>query len=128
MAVTAGVSGITQIHITCRDMPRAVAFYRDVLGIAMLFETNGMAFFQTGTTRLMLAKPEVPEIDHPSSLIYFTTADIAASVKVLRANGANVVSEPHVIAKMGGKEIWLCDWHDSEGNLMAFMEERPVLA
>lgn len=128
MAATPVVSGITQILIRCAEMPRAVAFYRDVLGIPLLFETNGLAFFQCGPTRLMLGVAETPESDRLSSMLYFTTSDINASASVLRANGAKVVNDPHLIANMGGREIWLCEWHDTEGNIMAFMEERAVVA
>ena len=128
MPDTAKVTGITQIYIMCREVPRALAFYRDVVGLPLLFETNGMAFFQAGATRLMLSKPEIAAIDHPSSLIYFGTADIVGAVAAVKGGGANVATEPHIIATMGGKEIWLCEWHDTEGNIMAFMEERPVAA
>lgn len=124
----AQVTGISQIYIRCTDVPRAIAFYRDSVGIPLLFETNGMAFFQAGATRLMLSKAEVPEIDHPSSLVYFGTADIAGAASAIKAKGAHVKTEPHIIAKMNGKEIWLCEWTDTEGNIMAFMEERPVAA
>jgi methylmalonyl-CoA/ethylmalonyl-CoA epimerase len=126
MAATPVVTGITQILIPCKEVPRAVAFYRDVLGIPLLFEAGPLAFFQCGTTRLMIGIPETPEIDHPSSIVYFTTGDIEASAATLTAKGARVVNEPHLIANMGGKEIWLCEWHDTEGNVMAFMEERIV--
>ena len=33
-----GLARIGQIAITVRDLPRAVAFYRDVLGMTLLFE------------------------------------------------------------------------------------------
>jgi methylmalonyl-CoA/ethylmalonyl-CoA epimerase len=128
MPSTPQVTGIAQIYIMCRDVPRAVAFYRDVVGVPLLFETNGMAFMQAGATRLMLSKPEVAAIDHPSSLIYFGTADIAGAVAAVKGAGGHVATDPHIIAKMNGKEIWLCEWHDTEGNIMAFMEERPVAA
>ncbi|HEX7938951.1 MAG TPA: VOC family protein [Gemmatimonadaceae bacterium] len=128
MPSAAHVTGIAQIYIMCRGVPRAVVFYRDVVGLPLLFETNGMAFFQAGPTRLMLSKPEVPAIDHPSSLIYFGTADIAGAVGAVKGAGGKVETDPHIIAKMNGKEIWLCEWHDTEGNIMAFMEERPVAA
>jgi predicted enzyme related to lactoylglutathione lyase len=74
----------------------------------------------------MLGIPEKAEHTHPSSILYFTTSDIEAAAVALRAQGATVVNAPHVIANMGGREIWLCEWQDTEDNVMAFMEERPV--
>ena len=54
-----GLSRIGQIAMTVRDLPRAVAFYRDVLGMRFLFEAPpAMAFFDCGGIRLMLSLPE----------------------------------------------------------------------
>ena len=54
-----GVSRIGQIAMTVGDLPRAIAFYRDVLGLRFLFEAPpAMAFFDCGGVRLMLSLPE----------------------------------------------------------------------
>ena len=43
---------IGQIAMTVSDLPRAVAFYRDVLGMRFLFEAPpAMAFFDCGGIR-----------------------------------------------------------------------------
>ena len=54
--MSAGVTSIGQIAVTVQDLPRAVAFYRDALGLQYLFEASGMAFFDCSGTRLMLSK------------------------------------------------------------------------
>jgi catechol 2,3-dioxygenase-like lactoylglutathione lyase family enzyme len=43
--------------VNVRDIARAVAFYRDVLGLTLLFEVpeQEMAFFDCGGVRLYLA-------------------------------------------------------------------------
>ena len=54
-----GLSRIGQIAMTVADLPRAVAFYRDVLGMTFLFEAPpAMAFFDCGGVRLMMSLPE----------------------------------------------------------------------
>jgi catechol 2,3-dioxygenase-like lactoylglutathione lyase family enzyme len=50
-----GRSGIQQVALTVSNLDRAVAFYRDRLGLRLMFVTNGMAFFDTGGTRLMIS-------------------------------------------------------------------------
>lgn len=51
---------IGQIHISVSDLDRAVAWYRDVLGLEFLFQVPGqaMAFFNCGGVRLYLGIPE----------------------------------------------------------------------
>ena len=54
---------VGQIHISVTDIDTSVAFYRDVLGIPLLFQVPGMpmAFFASGDVRLYLGVPESPE-------------------------------------------------------------------
>ena len=46
-----GRHGLEQVALTSADLPRAVVFYRDVLGLPFLFESNGMAFFDMAVER-----------------------------------------------------------------------------
>ncbi len=43
---------IGQISVIVKDVDRAVAFYREVLGMRFLFQFPGMAFFDCGGVRL----------------------------------------------------------------------------
>lgn len=46
------IDGIGQIAIAVSDIERAVAFYRDTLGLTLLFEAPpGLAFFDCGGVR-----------------------------------------------------------------------------
>lgn len=120
------ITGITQICIVCQDVARATAFYRDVVALPFLFESNGLAFFQAGPVRLMLSRAERAEHEHLSSMIYFATGDIEAKWRALQAAGATVGEPPHLIAKLPDREVWLAEWRDTEGNFMALMQEKPV--
>ena len=65
------IESIGQIAVNVKDVNRAVSFYKDVIGLPLLFESNGLAFFQCGETRLLLSLPEKEEFDYPSSILYF---------------------------------------------------------
>src|SRR5229473_1781900 len=60
-----GISRLGQIAINAHDTGRATEFYRDVLGLPLLFTAGNLAFFDCGGVRLMLTPPEKPEFDHP---------------------------------------------------------------
>ncbi len=117
------VQSIGQIGIPVKSVERAVAFYRDVIGLPLLFETTGMAFFQCGETRLLLSLPETSEFDHPSSVLYFKVDDLAESVITMKEAGAEFIDEPHMVGKMGDVEIWMAFFRDTEGNTHAMMSE-----
>ena len=49
-----GIKNIGQISIIVHDLQRATAFYRDTLGLPLLFTAPNLAFFDCGGVRLML--------------------------------------------------------------------------
>jgi methylmalonyl-CoA/ethylmalonyl-CoA epimerase len=121
-----GLSKIHQISMRARDVDRAVRFYRDALGLPFLFAAPPhLAFFDCAGVRLMLTKPEAA-FDHPGSILYFQVDDIAAMHRTLKARGVVFRSEPHKIATLADREVWLADFEDPEGNTLALMSEPPL--
>jgi predicted enzyme related to lactoylglutathione lyase len=118
-----GLAEIGQIGINVGDLERAVAFYRDALGIPFLFRTPALAFFDAGGTRLMLSRPERPEHEGAASILYFRVADLPAAHAALGARGVPFLDAPHLIARMPDHELWMAFFHDSEGNTLALMSE-----
>lgn len=116
-------SRIGQIAIVCKDVARARDFYRDALGLRHLFDAGPtLSFFQCGTTRLMLSPAEGEASG--TSVLYFFVPNIDAAKQELAGKGVTFIDEPHLIAKMPDHELWLAEFRDSEGNVMALMEER----
>ena len=64
-----GLNAIGQISMIAHDITRATTFYRDALGMRLLFEVPKMAFFDCAGVRLMLSLPENAEFDHPGSVL-----------------------------------------------------------
>jgi methylmalonyl-CoA/ethylmalonyl-CoA epimerase len=118
-----GITQIGQIAVNVHDTNRAVEFYRDTLGLKLLFTAGRLAFFDCGGVRMMLTPPERPEFDHPASILYFKVADIQAAHARLVERKAKTESEPHVVARMPDHDLWLAEFRDSEDNIMAFMSE-----
>ncbi|HKW55754.1 MAG TPA: VOC family protein [Candidatus Acidoferrum sp.] len=120
-----GITNIAQISIIVRDVDRATAFYRDVLGLPLLFTVPGMAFFDCGGVRLMLGRASSPELDHPSSILYFRVSDIHAGHQGLVAKGVNIVAPPRLVAPMPTYDLWMTGFQDTEGNIHQLMSEVP---
>lgn len=128
-----GISRVGQIAVPAQDLDRAIAFYRDVLGLRFLFQAPpGLAFFDCGGVRLMISLPESPDHDHAhaSSVIYYLVEDIQAAWAAVTARGAKPATlgtpEPHLIAKLPDHDLWMAFVEDSEGNLLGLMSEvRP---
>ena len=120
-----GIQNIGQIAINVQDLERATAFYRDVLGLPLLFTVPNLAFFDCGGVRLMLSRAETPEFDHPSSILYFRVPDLNASYQRLVELGAKIFAPPRLIAPMASHDLWMAAFYDSEGNIHQLMSEVP---
>jgi methylmalonyl-CoA/ethylmalonyl-CoA epimerase len=118
------VARIGQISVNAKDLDRAIAFYRDRLGLKHLFTVPKMAFFDCGGVRLMLGIAEKPEFDHPSSILYLETRDIESVHATMAGESVVFEGDPHFVANLGDRDLWLAFFHDSEGNLLALMEEK----
>ena len=118
-----GPARLGQIAMRASDVPRAIEFYRDVLGVPFLFQVPKMAFFDLAGVRLMLSEPEGAEHDHPGSVLYFLVPDIGAAHEELEGRGVSFEGPPHLIAKMPDHDLWMAFFRDSEGNLLALMSE-----
>ena len=117
-----GLSSIGQIAITITNLERAVAFYRDTLGLKLLFQVPGLAFFDCAGIRLMLSGAEKPGEQY-SSILYFRVPEILAAAKTLESRGAPFDQPPHLVARMPDHDLWIAFFRDPDRNLLALMSE-----
>ena len=87
--------------VNVTDMARSVAFYRDVLGIALRFDSPGWSEFDTGTTTLALHLAPAgaghgaqPGPTAGTCSLGFTVDDVDATYAELQSRGARFVMPP----------------------------------
>lgn len=116
-----------QIAITVSDVAQATAFYREVLGVAFLFEAGpNLAFLQAGDVRIMLTTPQGHGEPGKNSVLYFKVDAIVKAYANMVERGAKEEREPGLAAKMADHDLWMGFVRDPEANLIGLMEEvRP---
>lgn len=116
-----------QVAQRAEDLDRAVAFYRDALGLPLVarFDPPGLAFFDLGNTRLLIEPGASP------ATLYLEVDDIAGAVAALEAAGVEITDRPHMIFSDeagtfgdAGTEEWMAFFRDSEGNVVGLVERR----
>ena len=108
---------LSQISRRVESLSRARAFWRDTLGISELYAFPGLAFFDLGSTRLMLRETGLRD---EADILYLTTPDIAAAHATLIERGAQMTGAPHMIHKHpDGTEEWMAFLKDDEDRDLA---------
>ena len=121
-------SKVDYIKVNVSDMSRSVAFYRDMLGLPLKFESPGWSEFQTGATTLALhlirargggegGAPAEPLAGTCS--IGISVEDLAATHRELAARGAHFVLAPTEQVNEG---IRLAVCIDPDGLSISFAE------
>ena len=112
---------LAQVGLTVRNLERARNFYRDVLGLPLLFEASGMMFFQLQGLRLMVGLEHKPGQPIGGSLLYFEAPDIDAAGPALEAKGVVFTGEATVVQRTATHELKLREFFDPDGNALALM-------
>jgi methylmalonyl-CoA/ethylmalonyl-CoA epimerase len=122
-----GITGFAQVALSVRDLDKAVAFYRDVLGLTFLFSAPpSLAFLQCGPTRVMLNGDPQAKAPDRGPILYYAVGDIQAAFAAITARGAPLKEAPKAIARVGGREVWLGFTEDPDGHPIGLMCEAPV--
>ena len=97
---------LTHVRLLVDDVARAVAFYRDVLGLEVTLETEGgiyyeldagdviLALFRRDLMRQMLGMGLPPATQSDPAALTFAVADVDATARLLEGRGAEIVAGP----------------------------------
>jgi catechol 2,3-dioxygenase-like lactoylglutathione lyase family enzyme len=100
------------------DLARAVAFYRDKLGLTMQGEVPGeFAFFQAGSVTLALSVPlaqNSPAMVGATEIV-FAVENVRAAHAALAARGVNFFREPRVVTGT----MWGANFTDPDGHRLS---------
>jgi DNA-binding CsgD family transcriptional regulator/catechol 2,3-dioxygenase-like lactoylglutathione lyase family enzyme len=114
------LGALGQIGRSVEDIAAATAWYRDVLGLPLLYAFGDLAFFDCGGIRLMLSRGQ----GAAESILYFRVEDIRAAHASLGARGVVFLNAPHLVHRHGdGTEEWMAFFEDQERRPMAIMAQ-----
>src|ERR1700761_8976328 len=117
---------LVQVALTVRDLDKARVFYRDTLGLTLLFEAGPMLFFDIGGQRLMVGRAE--NADKPiagGTHIYFDAPDLPALVMALKSKGVAMVGNTETLQRTDTHELKLQFFKDPDGNEIGLMGMVP---
>lgn len=120
-----GTHGVTQVAYTTSDLERSKAFYSEALGLDFLFETNDMAFYQIGSTRLMISEDENRPDSANLAIVYLNSPDFQRDLEHIRQAGVTLVGPVEAVQSTTEGVLRLQQFEDPDGNMLAIMGTVP---
>ncbi|HJN45874.1 MAG: glyoxalase/bleomycin resistance/dioxygenase family protein [Acidobacteria bacterium] len=108
---------ISNIILGTTDLARSVAFYRDTLGLPLLIETEGFAFFNAGGVTLSLSTAHAALADPPAGAaeMVFGVPDVTAAHAALSEQGVAFMNAPRNVTG----DQWAANFRDPDGHLLS---------
>lgn len=115
------ITGVRDVYYNVQDMNRALAFYRDVLGLRVLHESEDWYTLEIGGVHIGLESTDgrpVPRVRGAGATLTLRSTDLRADVEQLRASGVTF------LGTIGDYE-WgsVVEFEDSEGNVLKLLQE-----
>lgn len=111
------LSQISAIMLGVRDLPRALAFYREKLGLEVIMQEPQLALLKCGTVILGLSRGHAHSATHVAGAteVVFQVDTVRAAHKALTAKGVSFATEPHQATPMD----WVAHFRDPDGHLLS---------
>jgi catechol 2,3-dioxygenase-like lactoylglutathione lyase family enzyme len=111
------ITGISAIMLGVRDVPAALAFYRDKLGLAVIMQESQLALVQSGAVMLGLSRGHAQSAPHIAGAteVVFRVDNVRAAHRALTAHGISFLSEP----RQATPSDWVAHFRDVDGHLLS---------
>jgi lactoylglutathione lyase len=129
------VQGLFEVHLTVADLDRAIAFYRDVVGLQLAYVVSSRqaAFFWVGSAGSAMlglwAVGSVPQQMTLHTAFRATVADVVAAPRALRGAGVTPLDfdgqptdEPVVLGWMPAVSLY---FRDPDNHLLEYIAMLP---
>lgn len=111
---------LVQVALTTRDLERSKRFYRDTLGLHLLFEAGGMLFFDVAGTRLLIGTENTAG-EPGGSILYFDAPDIDELGPALESKGVAFLGPAQVVQRTQTHDLKIRAFRDPDGNVLQLM-------
>jgi len=115
---------LVQVALTTRDLDRSRRFYRDTLGLTLLFEAGSMLFFDLGGTRLLVGSENTGG-EPGGSILYLDAPDIDSLGPALESRGVTFLGPAQVVQRSETHELKIRAFRDPDDNTLQLMGNVP---
>jgi catechol 2,3-dioxygenase-like lactoylglutathione lyase family enzyme len=111
------LSRISAVMLGVRDLPAALAFYQNKLGLKVIMQEPALALLQCGNVLLGLSRGHTSLAPHVAGAteVVFQVESVRAAHKALQARGVGFTGEP----RQATPTDWVAHFKDVDGHLLS---------
>ena len=98
-------------------MERALAFYRDTVGLSVLSESAAFSFLDGGTIRVALNATGDARMDETGTEIVLEVDDVTGSYEAMLEAGVPFAVEPRPVMSTNDGELHAAHFRDPDGHV-----------
>ncbi|HEX5696918.1 MAG TPA: VOC family protein [Acidimicrobiia bacterium] len=108
---------LSNVILRVSDMESAVAFWRDRVGLHLVWAGDEFAFFAVGDSQLVLNQPEHYERQESDTEVVLEVDDMAAAFTEMREKGVPFEVDPRPVTSDGSRQLLATHFRDPDGHL-----------
>ena len=108
---------IARVILRCGDLDRAARFWRDAVGLELVRQSEGFAFFAAGSTELILSEVPPDKMQPSLTEVVFMVDDVQDTHRRLIERGVPFEVEPRPVMAEGNRQLLATHFRDPDGNL-----------
>ena len=116
------VPSLSSVILRVVDIDRALAFWRDGVGLPVQAAGGPFAVLGAGPVAIVLNRADRAAPDPADGLSALTEVvlevpDVRAAHAEMSARGVPFRTPPRAVTRQGDRELWACDFRDPDGHL-----------
>ena len=108
---------LRNVILRVSDIEKSVAFWRDLVGMEMIWSSDEFAFFAVGENQLILNQPLTFEEQKSETELVFEVDDVHAEVAEMRERGVPFEVEPRAVTSDGERTLLAAHFRDPDGHV-----------
>ena len=114
-----GMSKISNITLTVTDLEKALAFYRDVLGMKVNATLAGEFAFLNGGGIVLALRERTDSVNPGLTEIVFEVDDVRTAYEELKVKGVAFQYPPRAVTGNETSDLYATDFRDPDGHILS---------
>jgi catechol 2,3-dioxygenase-like lactoylglutathione lyase family enzyme len=107
---------VSSVILRTSDLDRAVGFWSDTVGLALLGRFEAFAFLDAGSIQLALNQVDQEIDDHSMTEVVLEVDDVSAAYSEMAGRGVPFEVEPRAVTSDGSRNLLAAHFYDPDGH------------